>query len=370
MFAEVRDHLERTLESDLVARDAAAFVLVGSASDPDLQYCLAALRESIDAKPGSNRVGTGTHTRYALAYVPDEGWLVRSSAEVPSPADRLATDLADRDRSGPVLTPASLPHDAALYLEGAGWSLASSDALERARATKTTDERERIETAQAAAGEGVRTAASVLAEATVDDGTGSLVVDDAELTPKRLRVAIDESIVAAGALPAGNTRIEPGADDGTLRPGDPIVVGVAPREPGGYYGGLARTLVVDPEGGQERRAHVAVTHAFRSSEAMLSADAQSVTAVEADLEAEIRSFGFPDPDDAAGSVTGVGLESHDPPREASAEIGPGSVVRLEAAAQVDDGGWVRIADLLAVADDGVAWLSAPSRSLEPAALLE
>ena len=385
MLAAVRDHLEGTLEHELAAREAAAFVHVCTARDPELQYCLRVARAgdttsagnvpAADHEPAADH-GPTARTRYALAYVPDEGWLVRSTADGSDPADDLASDLVDLDLAETLLTPAHLPHDAALYLEDAGFSLASSDVLERTRATKTGGERERIEAAQAAASKGLRAAASMLAEATAadrsdsSDGVDPLTLEDAELTPERLRRAVDEAIVAAGAFPAGNTRIEPATDHGTLRPGEPIVVTVAPREPGGYHGGLTRTLVVDPDGGQERRAHVAVTRAFRSSEAMLTADVQSVTAVEADLEAEIRSFGFPDPDDAAGTVAGVGLEPSGPPIDRARDIGPGSVVRLEAAARVEDGGWVRIADLLAVEDDGVAWLESPSRSLEPSALLE
>ena len=361
MPEEAHTHLEAALADELASRDAVAFVHVGTRRDPDVRYCPPVVSRGDDA------VGRAVH---AVAFDPDrETWLSRSSESTAHPAQALADALADRGLAGTVLTPSRIPHDAALFLERAGFALASTDVLERARATKTQAERDRIAAAQQAAGAGVRAGAELLAEATVVDADGNLEVGGTELTLERVRIAIDEAIVAAGAFPAENTRIEPGTDDGTLRAGTPLTLAVAPRAPGGYYGGLARTVVVESDGGTDRRAHVAVTHAFRSSEAMLTADSQSVTAVEADLEAEVRAFGFPEADDVDTRVTGVGLEPYEPPLEGSETIGPGSVVRLEAAARVGDG-WIRLADVLAVDDDGVEWLTAPSRALEPSAILE
>jgi Xaa-Pro aminopeptidase len=342
--------LESALADTLEAREAAAFVHAGSARDPTIRYC----RPSLD---------TGRH---ALAFDGRE-WRVRSAAAASGhPAAALASRLVDEELSGVVLTPARIPHDAALYFEEAGFSLASSDVVEQVRAAKTDEERDRIATAQAAAGAGVRRAAALLADAT-SDGDG-LAIDDDPLTADRLRTAADETIVSTGALPAGNTVVSPVSDD-VLRAGSAITVEVAPREPGGYHGGLARTFVVDGEGGPERRAHVGVTQAFRSASAMLTADVQSVTAVEADLEAEVRAFGFGDDDGIETTVTGVGLEHNERPYSGNHEIGSGAVVRLEASVGADDGR-VRIADLLAIGSDGVEWIEPPSRSLEPAVALE
>lgn len=369
MVPEVRDHLESTLEAELDDRAATAVVHVGPARDPAVRYCLAASNATeSDASVGD----LDERQRWAVAYTTaSDAWLVRSSAGSAHPAEELASDLADRGLDGTVLTPAAIPHDAALYLERAGVSLASTDVLERARATKTAAERDRIADAQSAASDGIRRAAAVLSAATGRDD-GRLESDGAVLGPERLRIAIDEAIVAAGALPAGNTQVDPGipvADDGTLRAAEPIVVSVAPRTRDGYHGGLTRTFVVAGEGGAERRAHVGVTHAFRSSEAMLTADSHSVTAVEADLEAEVRAFGVAGEENVETDVAGVGLEPREAPLAGGDEVGPGSVVRLEAAGCVD-GAWVRVADVLSVENTGVEWLAAPSRSLEPSALLE
>ncbi|WP_254766543.1 peptidase M24 [Salinilacihabitans rarus] len=347
-----RNRAESTLAAELDARDADAFVHVGRARDPAIRYCAG----GDDPEPGTIR---------ALAF-DGESWRRRGAApsDAAHPATALASALADAGAER-VLSPRAIPHDAALYFEGAGLELASTDALERARARKTPAEVERIERAQAAASEGLRRAASTLAGAAVVDG--ALRGDDEALTPERLRREIDREVVAAGASPADGTAVSaPGT--GPLRAGEPIVVSVAPREPGGYRGALVRTLVVDGEGGPERRAHVAITHAFRSARALLTADVQSVTAVEADLEAEVRAFGFAEDDGIETRVRGVGLDPVERPARGDDEVGPGSVVRLDVAVGTENR--VRLADLLVVEADGPRTLAAPARSLEPAAAFE
>lgn len=364
---ERRDHAATVLTDALEDREAAAFVHVGTDRDPAIRYC----------RPESHDGVT------AVAYDGSEReWLVRSAADGTQghPAERLAADLADRGLEGTVLAPARIPHDAALYLEHAGFDLASTDAIERARASKTAGEREQVAVAQRAASAGIRRAASILADATVVDGRLAAAGDggDAEpalLTPARLRTAIDEAVVAAGAFPDGNTAVDPRSDTGRdepLRPGEPIVLETAPRGPAGYYGGLVRTLVVDSDGGRERRVHVAVTQSFRSARSMLTAGPESVTAVEADLEAEVRSFGFGDGDAVEARVSGVGLEPRERPVDGGESVGSGAVVRLDVAARVDEDDWLRIADVLAVNGEGERpdWMAAPSQSLSPAALLE
>lgn len=349
---------ETALSDALEAREATAFVHAGTPRDPAIRYC----DPTLDAG------------RHAIAFDGEE-WHVRS-ADASSgsgsgsthPADALASQLIDDGLAGTVLTPARIPHDAALYFEQAGFTLSSSDAVSEARATKTVEERDRIATAQAAASAGVRRAASLLAAATTADGR--LAVDGDVLTPEDLRIATDEAIASTGAFPDGNTAVDPGPDAETLRPGEPIVVAVAPREIGGYHGGLVRTFVVDGDGGLERRAHIGVTHAFRSATAMLTADTHSVTAVEADLEAEVRAFGFDDHDGIEPRVAGVGLEPQERPQRGGHEVGPGTVVRLDVGVALDDRRRIRLADVVAVEAERVRPLESPSQSLDPAAALE
>lgn len=379
LASERRGRLESAVGDALASRDGAAFVHVGAGADPALAYCRSALEgaAALESSSTSNAALERTAT-VAIGYDGGE-WLVRRAEGATHPAARLAEALAERAGGpGTVLTPATIPHDAALYLENEGFELASTDAVARARAEKTAVERDRIATVQAAASAGIRRGAALLTDATVDsDGDAEderLAVDGDPLTAERLRVAVDEAIVTAGAFPAGNTAVSPGGD---LRPGEPIVVAVAPRGADGYHGRLVRTFVVDSDGGRERRAHVAVTQAFRSSQAMLTAEAESVTAVEADLEAEIRAFG--EDGRVETRVAGVGLEPDERPIDGADDVAPGSVVRLEAAVELEsedetetanaDGSWIRLADVLEKREDGISWLEAPSRSLEPTALL-
>jgi Xaa-Pro aminopeptidase len=365
LVRERRDRATAVVRSALDSRDAAAFVHAGTGRDPGLRY----LRPT---------PSTGLA---AVAYdgVEDE-WLVGSTADGADahPADRLAAALADRGLEGPVLTPPRVPHDAALYLERAGFEPASTDALERARATKTAGERDRIAAAQRAAGAGIRRAASLLSDARGVDGRPALDESGGgtePLTPARLRTAIDEAIVGAGAFPAGNTAVDPDssrAPDDPLRPGEPVVLAATPREPAGYYGRLVRTLVVDGDGGRERRVHVAVTQSFRSARSLLTVGSESVAAVAADLEAEVRSFGFDADQPVETAVAGVGLEPRERPLAGGDAVGPGSVVRLDVTGAVGPESRVRIADVVAITDDGDRpdRFAAPSRSLSPAALLE
>ncbi|WP_255193271.1 M24 family metallopeptidase [Natronobeatus ordinarius] len=360
-MTERDEHRRAAIRAELESRDAGAFVHVGTGEEPSVAYC------GVD---GHERAIANDAT-VAVAFDGD-AWLVVDEASVDGhPADRLARELRERDVATPLLTPQDVPHDAALYLEQAGFSLASSDVLERARATKTSDERDRIDRASAAASAGVRAAAAVLADATVVDGR--LEAEGEAVTPERLRRTVDGAIVEAGAFPAGNTVVDEGVTSERreaaepLRAGEPIVLEATPRGPTGYHGSLARTLVVESEGGPERRAHVAVTSALRSARAMLVGGDQPLEAVEADLEAEVRSFGFDEGVEAA--VHGVGLEPREWPGHGD-EIAVGSVVRLEAAVTDADAGCVRVADLLALEANGPRWLASPSRSLSPAAVVE
>lgn len=387
-----RVSLTARVASTLSSRDAAAFVHAGSRDGPAVRYCLRAI-DSIESAPTADSFDT-TH---AVAF-DGTRWHHVSRRGVPEdwprhPADELATRLADDGVSGTVLTPATIPHDAALYLEQTGFTLASSDVLTRSRRSKTDLERALIERAQQAAAAGVKRAATVLAESDSDD-EGALLAGGTRLTDERLRTAVDEAIVAAGSLPGGRTRVTGGmrndapttsgdstgaSDDiaganddrtgtsgGLLRAGEPITVVASPRGREGYHGGLVRTFVVDGDGDDSRRAHVALTQAFRSVRSMLTDATHTTTAVEAELEAEIRAFGFGEADAIETRVTGVGLESREAPAAAEADVGPDTVVRIEATVRVGDGRSVRLADLLAPGRPA-QWLAAPSRSLDPAA---
>lgn len=395
MTEPVRPRLD-PIRDELESREAAAVVTVGAPDEPTVASLQAAASESDD--------GRGAAPGYRMEPVAVA--VTRSDVlSMASDGDgHAATRLADRLRadesveSDRLLTPATVPHDAALYLERAGFTLESTTVLDRSRARKTAAERDRLQRAQSAAVAGVERAATVLASASVADD--HYVVDGESLTPARLRREVDAAVVTAGSFPGGRTSVSVPRDDETgatrgrseagepapgtdpnrpLGPGRSVVCAVAPRGPDGYHGGLVRTVVPGSDGGWERRAHVALTHAFRSARVMLTAavrnagsqdeESPTVTAVETELVAEARSFGFGE--EVSASVHGVGREPHEYPAAPTDPVGPGTVVRLEASVRSADG-IVRLADLLALEEadpEGEArWLTRPSRSLDPAVL--
>ena len=182
---ERRDHATAVLTATVEKRDATAFVHAGRGCEPSIRYSCASVPRG--------------QTAVAYDGIADE-WLVRAADTTDAhPAVDLAATLAERGREGTILTPPSVPHDAALYLENAGFEVASTDAIERARATKTAGERERIAAAEQAASAGIRQAASLLADATVVDGRLAVADENGDtiaLTAARLRTVIDEAIVA------------------------------------------------------------------------------------------------------------------------------------------------------------------------------
>ncbi|WP_254861631.1 M24 family metallopeptidase [Halovivax gelatinilyticus] len=338
-------------------RDAVAYVHVGPPTAPAGRYLI--------DQDGAGKQPTDTD-HHAVAVLDERLHEPPGSTHA---AERLATRLADRGRSGTLLVPATLPHDAALHLERGGFDLASSDALGRARAKKTDDEREEIRRAQQVAAAGVRRAATVLAPAsdeTREESTSevdpALVSNGEPFAPENLRRRVDAAVVEGGGFPGGRTEID-AADPIAL--GEPVVCRLAPRTADGYHGRLTRTFVPGTDGGWERRAHVAVESALRSARTMLSAGPSTVREVEVELIAEVGSFGFADA--ARADVVGLGLEPRERPIDGATEIEPETVVSLEAGVEADAGASVVLGDVLAVDDGNADWLTRPTRSLDPVA---
>jgi len=350
--------------------DRAAFVHVGDRRDPDFSYCAGG------ARPERRSAFVQTDEEVVLC-VPES---IAESAGRAFPGDTVrafdperrhpglvaADALADRGVEGTVLTPAAIGHDAALYLERAGYELTSTDAVARARERKTDAEQSRIERAQAIAAAGLDRAREFLSAATVD---GDRLVRDGEtLAAERLRRDIDAAMAGAGGDPDRNTAIgvdgppvDPAASDREiqLRPAATITVSVTPREPGGYHGRLARTLVVDGDGGWERRANVAVRNAREAALAELSEGAGATPAsVRGEIVAELGAYGFDAGPDSGIVVDelggGVGLERREAPRlSAGGELRAGTALALRPGLSDPEQGHVELADVVVVREDGV-----------------
>ena len=296
-------------------------------------------------------------------------------------AAAVLDDLLPDPSDPTVLTPQSIPHDAALHLDGAGYRLASTTAIADARAIKTDAEIDRLGRVQRATTRAMARAETVLAESTPvydPDALDSMALDepvlvwnDAPLSTERLRRQVNVTLARYGVRDAGNTVIGagPSAADlhytgvDLLRPGETVLLDISPRGPDGYYGDLTRTFVVDGDGGWERRAYVAVEAA---REAALATLEPGVTAREVHREAaaELAAYGF-DPNAGEGEAGfthgtghGVGVSLHEAPSlSGDTELRPGHVVTVEPGVYNPDLGGVRLEDLVAVTDDGYSILA-------------
>jgi Xaa-Pro aminopeptidase len=381
------------LTDELADSDAVAVVHVGDRFDDDLRY--------LTRFAGPDRhygfVATGEE-RFLLAPAPFADRARRAFAgtvvadDTGAPAGLRVVRLLDRivderghtgtetDDSSSVLVPQQLPHDAAAYLEQAGYAVESTSAVTDARVVKSDAELDHLRRVQRATRRGIRRAATILAESepTESDPDGRpLSWRGAPLSTERLRRQVNATLAVEGVRDAGNTVVGAGETCADLhvtgqRPlhaGETILVDVSPRGPAGYYGDCTRTFVVAGDGGWERRAHVAATAA---REAALDELAAGVPAsrVQAEAAAEIAAYGFRTDDDERGFVHsvghGIGLSLHEDPSVRRDESLPdGAVVTIEPGVYDPDHGGVRVEDVAVVRGDGYELLGRLPTGLEP-----
>ena len=307
---------------------------------------------------------------------------VRTGGAGTHAGERAAATLrelfGDDDADRTLLVPETIPHDAAVYLERAGNTLRSTDAVTTARSRKTGAELDRLRRVQRATAEGMTRAEAVLAESEIPDKTGGgegprepLRWDGGSLTTERLRRAVNAALAARGVRDAGNTVIGAGpsaADlhyvgDDPIRPGETVLIDISPRGPDGYYGDMTRTFVVDGDGGWERRAYVAVEAAREAALAEIDPGVPAST-VHGEAAAELAAYGF-DPNAAEGEAGfthgtghGVGVSLHESPSLSSGtELAPGHVVTIEPGVYDPAIGGVRLEDLVVVTEDGYELLA-------------
>jgi Xaa-Pro aminopeptidase len=331
----------RRVRARLDSTDAVAFVHAGTDADGAVFEADAvvvtperAVSLVDDDRPEHDRPGRWTDDRLAVRTVDD-------------PASALARVVGEQVETGTVLAPRGVRHDAALFLERAGFEVASTTALAEARSVKTAAEREGLSRVGAAATAGVEAAIDLLAGAGVaadgtlrvgsgDDDAGTRretgdETDDADpLTATRLRRRVAVALARAG-VDAGETRVySADRSEGALVGDRPIVIDCRPRGPAGTRVRAAWTLVVDGDGGWERRAHVALRAAHDAARGRLAAalggETETAGSVAAELRAELAAYGFEDPSVA---VHGVGLAERERPRGGDA-IEPGQAVVVAA----------------------------------------
>jgi len=356
------------------ARGAAGFVAVGDRFDDDLRYL--------------SRFG-GPDRAYAIAVTPERAVLtaptlfaeqaereflvsgdldreVRTDHRSEPAGVRAARALDDLtgggDGSQTVLTPASIPHDAALYLSEAGYELESTTAVADVRERKNGAELACLRRVQAVTCRGMARAEAVLAAAEPEGE--DLLWGGEPLTTERLRREVDAEMARHGVRSAGNTVIGAGPTAADLHytgvdhiaPGETVLLDISPRGPHGYYGDLTRTFVVDSEGGWERRAFVAVQDAHEMALEHVEAGVTAGT-VHEEAAAELAAHGFRVDSSEQGFIHGVGhgvgVSLHEGPSLTSdASLEAGHVVTIEPGVYDPEIGGVRIEELVAVTEDG------------------
>ena len=362
------------LAEAVTERDAAGFVAVGDRFDDDVRYL--------------SRFG-GPDRAYAIVVTPDRAVLtapalfdeqaerefvdgapddgiergVETATQSEPTGVRAMTVLDDTDAAADtVLVPASIPHDAALYLEQAGYDLESTTAVADARERKTEAELACLRRVQAVTCRGMARAEAVLAAAESDGG--DLLWEGEPLTTERLRREVDAEMARHGVCSAGNTVVGAGETAADLHytgidhiaPGETVLLDISPRGPHGYYGDLTRTFAVDSEGGWERRAFVAVQEAHAMALDHVEAGVEAGV-VHEEAAAELAAHGFrvdsADVGFTHGVGHGVGVSLHEGPSLTSTDpLEAGQVVTIEPGVYDPEQGGVRIEDLVVVTEDG------------------
>ena len=380
----------RPIADAVAERGAAGFVAVGDRFADDLRYL------SRFGGPDRDYAVVVTPDRAALTApglfdeqarrefvdgAPDDGIAreVRTENQGEPAGVRAAAALADdaAEGSSVVLTPASIPHDAALYLEAAGYELESTTAVDEARRRKNEAELACLRRVQAVTCRGMARAEAVLASAEPDGD--DLLYEGEPLTTERLRREVDAEMASHGIRSAGNTVIGAGSTAADLHytgidhvsPGETVLLDISPRGPHGYYGDLTRTFVVGSDGGWERRAFVAVEQAHETALEHVEAGVTAGT-VHEEAAAELTAHGFRiDSSDVGfthGVGHGVGVSLHEGPSlRADTPLEPGNVVTIEPGVYDPEIGGVRIEDLVAVTENGFERLASYPVRFTPAA---
>ncbi|TQQ82291.1 M24 family metallopeptidase [Halonotius roseus] len=305
------------------------------------------------------------------------------------PGSHAVSVLADRRGtaagSGTLRVPSQLPHDAAVRLQDAGYKLASTTAVADARASKTDAERDCLRAVQRGAAHGMAHASDILAESTTDDGI--VRVDGDPLSAQQLERETAATLAGVGITPE-TVRVRAGdtAPTDPLPADEGIIIHLVPRGPHGYHGHLTRTVVVDSDGGWDRRAFIAANAAQTAARRHCEVGG-NVGTVAAEATAELTAYGFSpraNPDDADDTATddaddtatddaggwatvhGVGLTAHEAPSPADdGMLQAGSVLAVETGVVDPDQGRIRLGSLVEVTADGGERLVDAPVSLTP-----
>jgi Xaa-Pro aminopeptidase len=270
------------------------------------------------------------------------------------------------------IVPAAFPLSVADKLRAAGIDLVPDRLFfDERRRTKTEAELAGLRRAQAAAEAGMRAAVDLLRRA--EPNGAAVLVDGEPLTSERLKAAIGEAFLAGGCTfdelivaHGAQTAVGHDAGSGAIRPGEPIVIDIWPRDgESACYADMTRTFVVGEPPAELVEYHRLVKHALDRA----LADIRPGVAGRAVYDGTCEIF------EAAGYPTqrtkppaqpleegffhglghGVGLEVHEAPGMgllAPDVLKAGDVVTVEPGLYRPGFGGCRLEDLVLVTEDG------------------
>lgn len=398
------------LDAELAELDVGALVVLGHGpGEPDLSPFLGAgrLGEAFAVVPrgGAARLGYWTPMERDEAAASGLELLTPEALDLP----KLAKLLTDPDALlaaviGAALAacgvapgrlalagswPAGAVVAAAAHLSGSGWSFVSgSEALRRARKSKSAAEVAEIRRAAEVTCRAFRDLAARLAAATVRDG--SLESEGEPLTVARLKAEVAVAFAAAGLSQPRECIVAPGEEGGVphstgtperaLRVGESLIVDLFPRAR--MFADCTRTFCVGEPSEALARAHRDTLDALRLAHAQARPGAHGWQ-IQRAVCALLAERGWPTPIDTPGTLRGyvhnlghgVGYELHELPSfkesasPADGQLEAGDVVTLEPGLyEPGEGGFgVRLEDLVVVTDVGTENLTALPYDLDPRA---
>jgi Xaa-Pro aminopeptidase len=337
-------------DSALADAGADAFVHAGPPGDPVVSYLTGAQLPCRAAVVYGGRVAVVPGRPLPEHVSVREDVTILEPRAVP--AKRLPDLVADA-----VLAPRTIPHDAALYLEGDGVEVSSTTAHERARSRKTNGETEALREAVAAAEAGLEAVAGVLAEAEPETDSNRLADDHGTVAAERVRRTANAAVAGEGA--SGETAMQPA---GPVEPGTPLRIEVAATVDG-HRAPVFRTFVPDTDGGWDRRATLGCEYGVEAAWEVVDPGETTAERAGEEATAELASLGFP-PETTEVDVHGVGLDRREAPTGEDALV-EGAVVSVSAS--VTDGETVGVSDVAVVTADGAERVGSLPRSVVPKA---